>query len=92
MRSFEEGTKDSDTSGRGSAAGFSEAISAGGAEIVEFLVSPNPGFDLMPLARIASGGELSRVMLALKKNIASRPHGRVIKRIKFYCDVLLRDQ
>jgi DNA repair protein RecN (Recombination protein N) len=47
-----------------------EAISAGGAEVVEFLVSPNPGFELMPLARIASGGELSRVMLALKSVLA----------------------
>ncbi|HEY6879179.1 MAG TPA: sulfotransferase [Polyangiales bacterium] len=33
-----------------------------------------------------------RVMLALKKNIATRPHGKVIKRIKYYCDVLLREQ
>lgn len=33
-----------------------------------------------------------RVMLALKKNIATRPHGRVVKRIKYYCDVLLREQ
>jgi hypothetical protein len=33
-----------------------------------------------------------RVMLALKKNIDSRPHGKVIKRIKYYCDVLLREQ
>jgi DNA repair protein RecN (Recombination protein N) len=32
----------------------------------EFYVSPNPGEDLRPLARIVSGGELSRVMLALK--------------------------
>ena len=32
-----------------------------------------------------------RVMLALKKNIATRPHGRVVKRIKYYCDVLLRE-
>ncbi|MGE0160628.1 MAG: DNA repair protein RecN [Gemmatimonadales bacterium] len=47
-----------------------ESISAGGAEVVEFLVSTNPGFDLMPLARIASGGELSRVMLALKSVLA----------------------
>jgi DNA repair protein RecN (Recombination protein N) len=46
------------------------AISAGGAEVVEFLVSPNPGFEPMPLARIASGGELSRVMLALKSVLA----------------------
>jgi len=46
------------------------AISAGGAEVVEFLVSPNPGFEPMPLARIASGGELSRVMLGLKSVLA----------------------
>ncbi|MGD1010510.1 MAG: DNA repair protein RecN [Candidatus Aminicenantales bacterium] len=37
-----------------------------GAEDVEFLISPNPGEELRPLRRIASGGELSRVMLALK--------------------------
>jgi DNA repair protein RecN (Recombination protein N) len=47
-----------------------ESISAGGAEVVEFLVSPNAGFGMMPLARIASGGELSRVMLALKSVLA----------------------
>jgi hypothetical protein len=33
-----------------------------------------------------------RVMLALKKDIASRPHGKLIKRVKYYCDVLLREQ
>lgn len=48
-----------------------ESISAGGAESVEFLVTPNVGFEPMPLARIASGGELSRVMLALKSILAS---------------------
>jgi len=37
-----------------------------GADKVEFLISPNPGEDLRPLAKIASGGELSRIMLALK--------------------------
>ncbi len=37
-----------------------------GIEQMEFYISPNPGEDLRPLARIASGGELSRVMLALK--------------------------
>jgi DNA repair protein RecN (Recombination protein N) len=37
-----------------------------GVEEAEFFVSPNPGEDLRPLARIVSGGELSRVMLALK--------------------------
>jgi DNA repair protein RecN (Recombination protein N) len=37
-----------------------------GADRVEFLISPNPGEEPKPLARIASGGELSRIMLALK--------------------------
>jgi DNA repair protein RecN (Recombination protein N) len=37
-----------------------------GIDRVEFYISPNPGEDLRPLARIASGGELSRVMLALR--------------------------
>jgi DNA repair protein RecN (Recombination protein N) len=37
-----------------------------GLEHAEFYISPNPGEDLKPLARIASGGELSRIMLALK--------------------------
>ncbi len=41
-----------------------------GAEAVELLFAPNPGFDPLPLARIASGGELSRVMLALKTVLA----------------------
>lgn len=37
-----------------------------GLENAEFLLSPNPGEELRPLARIASGGELSRILLALK--------------------------
>ena len=37
-----------------------------GADRVEFLISPNPGEDPKSLAKIASGGELSRIMLALK--------------------------
>lgn len=37
-----------------------------GLDDVEFLMSPNPGEELRPLRKIASGGELSRVMLALK--------------------------
>ncbi len=42
------------------------AFDATGIDRVEFLVSPNPGEPLKPLARIASGGETSRLMLALK--------------------------
>ncbi|MBO7582527.1 MAG: DNA repair protein RecN [Treponema sp.] len=37
-----------------------------GKDNIEFLISANPGNPLLPLAKIASGGELSRVMLALK--------------------------
>jgi DNA repair protein RecN (Recombination protein N) len=42
------------------------AWTARGIDAAEFLVSPNPGEELRPLARIASGGELSRIMLALR--------------------------
>jgi len=41
-----------------------------GMDQVQFLISPNPGEDLKSLARIASGGELSRIMLALKRIFA----------------------
>lgn len=37
-----------------------------GDDQVEFMISPNPGEPMKPLARIASGGELSRLMLAIK--------------------------
>jgi DNA repair protein RecN (Recombination protein N) len=46
--------------------GDASAWSERGLERGEFLLSPNPGEELRPLARIASGGELSRIMLALK--------------------------
>jgi DNA repair protein RecN (Recombination protein N) len=41
-----------------------------GPDQAEFMISPNPGEGLGPLSRIASGGELSRVMLALKTILA----------------------
>lgn len=41
-----------------------------GCDRVEFLLSPNPGEALHPLARIASGGETARIMLALKTILA----------------------
>lgn len=41
-------------------------ISPSGIDRVSFLISPNPGEEPRPLSRIASGGELSRVVLALK--------------------------
>jgi DNA repair protein RecN (Recombination protein N) len=40
--------------------------SARGIDEAEFYVSPNPGEDLRPLARIVSGGEMSRIMLGIK--------------------------
>lgn len=43
-----------------------EKVKEKGSEEVEFLISPNPGEELRPLRKIASGGELSRVMLAFK--------------------------
>lgn len=41
--------------------------SASGAETIEFLLSANPGSPAQPIAKVASGGELSRLMLALKQ-------------------------
>lgn len=41
-------------------------LTAQGLEEIEFLIAPNPGEPLRPLQKIASGGELSRIMLALK--------------------------
>ena len=45
-----------------------------GAEMVEFCVALNLGHDARPLSRVASGGELSRVMLALKTILARLDH------------------
>jgi DNA repair protein RecN (Recombination protein N) len=42
------------------------AWSASGIDAAEFFVSPNPGEELRPLVRVVSGGELSRIMLAIK--------------------------
>lgn len=46
------------------------SVSSAGAEEVEFRVSLNKGFEPRPIAQVASGGELSRVMLALKTILA----------------------
>ena len=46
------------------------AFDSTGIDRVEFLVAPNPGEGLKPLAKIASGGETSRLMLALKGVLA----------------------
>jgi len=49
-----------------------------GIDQAEFFVSPNPGEDLRPLAKIVSGGELSRVMLALKTLAAADTVGKTL--------------
>lgn len=47
-------------------------LASHGQDTVEFLISTNPGEDPKPLAKIASGGELSRIMLAFKSALADR--------------------
>jgi DNA repair protein RecN (Recombination protein N) len=44
---------------------------AAGSDLVRFLIATNPGQELAPLGRVASGGELSRLMLALKVVLSS---------------------
>lgn len=48
-----------------------EHFSDNGFDDVEFLISTNPGEPVKPLAKVASGGELSRIMLAIKSILAS---------------------
>jgi DNA repair protein RecN (Recombination protein N) len=50
--------------------GAIDGLGPRGLETAELLMSPNPGEELRPLARIASGGELSRVLLAVKRVLA----------------------
>lgn len=53
----------------------SDAAGPGGLERIELLVSANPGQPLQPLARVASGGELSRISLGIQ--VATAECGRV---------------
>jgi len=52
-----------------------DAWTAHGTDQAEFWLSPNLGEELRPLVKIASGGELSRIMLALKTLTATTRHG-----------------
>jgi DNA repair protein RecN (Recombination protein N) len=52
-----------------------QAWSAAGADAVRFLVSPNLGEEPRPLERVASGGEISRIALALKTCVAAPDDG-----------------
>jgi len=45
-------------------------ISSNGIDKVEFIISTNPGEPLKPLVKVASGGEISRIMLAMKSVFA----------------------
>ena len=49
-----------------------------GFDQAEFYISPNPGEEVKPLARIASGGELSRIMLALKTLASTDAPGKTL--------------
>lgn len=51
---------------------------AGGIDVGEFYLAPNVGEESRPLARIASGGELSRIMLAMKTLSAGQHPGRTL--------------
>ena len=51
---------------------------AAGIDSAEFFLSPNPGEDLKPLSKIASGGELSRIMLALRGILAGKAGAQVL--------------
>lgn len=49
-----------------------EKFTVKGLDSIEFLISTNPGEDVKPLEKVASGGELSRIMLALKTVLADK--------------------
>lgn len=48
------------------------AMTSKGADAIEFLISANPGQEPRPIAKIASGGELSRIMLAIKNVLSDK--------------------
>ncbi len=56
-----------------------ESVQTGqGTDAAEFLISPNPGESPRPLGRTASGGELSRITLALKSVVAFAPYPKTL--------------
>jgi DNA repair protein RecN (Recombination protein N) len=64
--------------GNADAAGHETCWTDRGYDAAEFFFSPNPGEDMRPLARIASGGELSRIMLALKTLASTDAPGKTL--------------
>ncbi|MEQ9618859.1 MAG: DNA repair protein RecN [Deltaproteobacteria bacterium] len=78
-RSIEKELGEVGIKGAGFSVSFEEKeISADGADRVKFLFSANPDEEPKPLSRVASGGELSRIMLVLKEVIAKIEGGSVI--------------
>jgi DNA repair protein RecN (Recombination protein N) len=58
---------------------FTGEVPTGGADDLEFLLAANPGEPTLPLRKVASGGELSRAMLALKTVLAAHdPVGTLV--------------
>jgi DNA repair protein RecN (Recombination protein N) len=55
-------------------AGKHLAFDESGIDRVQFMMSANPGEPLRPLAKVASGGETARIMLALKRVLAQADH------------------
>ena len=53
-----------------SAEELDDNVTENGLDQIEFIISTNPGEPLKPLSKIASGGEMSRIMLAIKKILA----------------------
>ncbi len=49
-----------------------DKITAEGFDVVQMVISTNPGEKMKPLANVVSGGELSRIMLAIKTSLASK--------------------
>ena len=64
-------TRQIDSTGVPTETGKQVAFDANGLEKVEFMIAPNPGEGFKPLVKIASGGETSRLMLALKHVLIS---------------------
>ena len=64
-------TRQYDSTGIPTETGERVAFDANGLEKVEFMIAPNPGEGFKPLVKIASGGETSRLMLALKHVLIS---------------------
>jgi DNA repair protein RecN (Recombination protein N) len=62
----------------GEAKRYPSSYGLNGIDNVEFLIAPNTGEEMMPLARIASGGELSRLMLSIKSLCGSEERGKTL--------------